>query len=186
MQVSAVASKFFPAPGPDIVAPGRIVAMTQPAGCHPRVCEEAADGYVAVAAFASAALVVRHYCVPPDPVRSVYATRKEGPGWTGSPGRRRGRRRWGSWTRRAVAALVTAGPGEGSRLYRLGRGSPPRAPEQKEAVQLFRFKMMMTKDSFNSMVRGLSAHQFIIIITLYERSWHGPCKANPSINQCNH
>ena len=80
VQVS-VASKFFPVPGEDIIAPGQIVAMTQPVALCPSVCESDQEECLAVAAFTPSALVVRYYCLPADPMMSAYGTRKAGVNW---------------------------------------------------------------------------------------------------------
>jgi hypothetical protein len=71
----SVESLFFPSPGVDIVAPGTILAMTEPPACGLGVCREAGDGCVATASIVGgSALSVRFYCIPQSPSASVYAS----------------------------------------------------------------------------------------------------------------
>jgi hypothetical protein len=117
----SVASKFFPVPGEDIIAPGQIVALTQPGACHPAVCESGEEGCVAVAAFTGRALVVRYYCLPTDPALSAYATRRAGLNWETAEVQGATQVGFLDAEGGSVAALVYGGAG--ARLCRVRRGS---------------------------------------------------------------
>jgi hypothetical protein len=71
----SVESLFFPSPGVDIVAPGKILAMTEPPVCGLAVCRAAADGCVATASIVGGSkLSVLFYCIPKSPSASVYTS----------------------------------------------------------------------------------------------------------------
>ena len=81
-----VDSMFFPVPSLDIVAPGKVVAITQAAGIGPSACRAAEDQVLAVASLTQAALAVAYYCVPSSPSASVYATESATLNWENAKG----------------------------------------------------------------------------------------------------
>lgn len=65
-------SLFFPTPGVDIVANGRVVAILQLQACGAAACREGLHDCIAVAMLGSTSIFVEHFCVPMDPAASVH------------------------------------------------------------------------------------------------------------------
>ena len=76
-------SWFFPEVVSDIIAPGKIMAMTNPDLCGAWVCREILDECMAVAALSKQDVSVVFYCIPKSPAASVYASEVDGVNWVG-------------------------------------------------------------------------------------------------------
>ncbi len=67
----------------DIIAPGKIVAKTNPDLYGVWWCRESVDECMAVAAVSKQYVTVVFYCIPKSPAASVYATEVDGVNWVG-------------------------------------------------------------------------------------------------------
>lgn len=84
-----VDSMFFPSVVPDMIAPGKVVAMVRPDFCGLWVCRSEEDECLAVAALTGAQLDVLFYCVPTSPSAVTYKSEQAlawgaevGSGWS--------------------------------------------------------------------------------------------------------
>jgi hypothetical protein len=70
-----VESLFFPSPEVEMVAPGKVAALTEPRVCGVAAgCRLATDGCVAAAFSVDGSISVRYFCIPRSPSASVYAS----------------------------------------------------------------------------------------------------------------
>jgi len=70
-----VESLFFPSSEVEMVAPGNVVALTEPLVCGLEAgCRLAADGCLAAAFAVGSTISVRFFCIPKSPSASVYAS----------------------------------------------------------------------------------------------------------------
>ena len=113
----SVDSLFFPSVVPDMIAPGNVVALSEPDACGDWVCRDARDGCLAVAAVVGLELRVVYYCVPSAPAETVYASDRQGIAWSSSAGHNASKVSFLASDGSALAALV------GGRVVLLQRGA---------------------------------------------------------------
>ena len=82
LMAQTVDSMFFPSVIPDMIAPGKVVAITDPHVCGAWVCRSDSDDCLAAASVVGSSLEVSYYCVPSSPASSVYRTEVDGVDWT--------------------------------------------------------------------------------------------------------
>lgn len=80
----SVDSMFFPSVVPDMIAPGKVVAITDPPNCGAWVCRSEEDDCLASASLVGNAIEVTFFCVPISPAASVYKSEVAGVHWTTS------------------------------------------------------------------------------------------------------
>jgi len=79
---TTVDSLFFPSMVPDMVAPGKVVAITQPEMCGDSICRTNLEDCLAVASMSSGTLLINFYCIPSGPTSVVYASETTSLTWT--------------------------------------------------------------------------------------------------------
>lgn len=115
---TTVDSLFFPSMVPDMVAPGKVVALTQPDSCGDWICRTNSEDCLAVAWLAGGTLTVSFYCIPSGPTSVVYASEFAALPWSSSSVKDASKVSFLRNDGSALAALV------GQQIILIQRGAP--------------------------------------------------------------